>query len=84
LEKRSLASQRFFFVQTVGQVHHRYVHAVATSLDLQLRLVSAATCLFDVKDAPLLGASREKVLGALKHEVPTQVRETDDVEHGRT
>ena len=35
--------------------------------------------LFQIKHAPIAGASRQEVLRALKNKVPTQVRETNDV-----
>jgi hypothetical protein len=48
-------------------------------VDIQRGGAVAVSGLFDEEDAVHACASRQEVLGSLEHEIPSQVRQADDV-----
>jgi hypothetical protein len=67
-------------IQVRSEVRNAYVNSRArVSGYLEPRHVCVADWLFNVEHAPALGGSRQQMLRALEHEVPSQVREAEYV-----
>jgi hypothetical protein len=64
-------------------VRHHDVNAARVLPHFEPGFLSVEMRLFYVEDAPLDSTAREQVLRPLKNEIPTQVRETQEVEHVR-
>ena len=66
-------------IDTVRQVQQYPSHAVLAHLDLGPERPVAKERLFNKEHAALHGAAGQQVLRALKHQIPPEMRENDEV-----
>ena len=67
------------FIDTVRQVQQDPSHAVLAHLDLRPQRSIAEQRLFNKEHAALQGAAGQQVLRALKHQIPTEMRDHDEI-----